>query len=395
MFYLNLENQIHFLIIVVFSSYIYVSTFALKPSLSFLKHFGTAFFTPLILCFMSFLSLNTELASSYLFFAEFILITSLLFILLVEKSGDFSLVVFFLLYALPLGIVILNFNFDSFNRAPVFDLIMSLYLGIIIIIVLSCIFLKRYRRIYLYTGLFFISSSLLIIHLTRNSSTFISLALKALGYVFFSYFFYRSTYFQLEKSNNIKTSQLNRINQSLQQEVARRVEAIERSNRKLAEKNKIDELTGVYTKKTILGFVESALSKKPDKELSILMFDIDNFKQINDTHGHLTGDKCLKNLVGIAKNSIRSDDLLGRFGGDEFIIIMYDTNPVKAYLAAERFRKKVEETNDPHYTISIGIASYPLDANNAGDLIKAADKALFMSKESGRNKVSYSGQKQE
>jgi hypothetical protein len=87
MFYLSLENQIHLLIIIAFSSYIYFSTFAIKPSLSFIKHFGTAFFTPLILSVMSFLSLNKEYASSYLFFAEFILITSLLFILLVEKSG--------------------------------------------------------------------------------------------------------------------------------------------------------------------------------------------------------------------------------------------------------------------------------------------------------------------
>jgi diguanylate cyclase (GGDEF)-like protein len=294
-----------------------------------------------------------------------------------------------------LGVVILNLNFDSFNRSPVFDLVLSLYLGIIVIIILSCIFLKRYRRIYLYLGLFLISSSLLVVHLTKNSNAFIAPALKISGYIFFSYFFYRSTYFQLEKSNDIKTAQLNRINQSLQQEVARRVEAIERSNRRLIEKNKIDELTGVYTKKTILGFIDDTIRKKPDKELSILMFDIDNFKQINDTHGHLTGDKCLKNLVSIARNTIRSDDVLGRFGGDEFLIIMHETNKVKAYLAAERFRKKVETTNDPHYTVSIGVASYPSDAENVGELIKAADKALFMSKENGRNKVSYHGQEQD
>jgi len=393
MFYLNLENQIHLLIIIVFSSYIYLSTFSLKPSLSFIKYFGTAFFTPLILCLMSFLSLNTEHASSYLFFAEFVLITSLLFILLVEKSGDFSLIVFFLLYAFPLGVVILNFNFDSFNRSPVYDLIVSLYLGIIVIIVLSCVFLKRYKRIYVYTGLFLISSSLLVIHLTKSNAAFAALILKFLGYIFFSYFFYRSTYFQLEKAYDRKSARLNRINQSLQQEVARRVEVIERSNRKLVEKNKIDELTGIYTKRTALNFIDNAISKKPDKELSILLLDVDNFKQINDTHGHLTGDKCLKDLVNIAKNTIRSDDILGRFGGDEFIIIMYETSPVKAYLVAERFRKKVESTEDPHYTISIGIASFPLDANNVSDLIKAADKALYMSKENGRNKVSYNNQK--
>ena len=394
MFYLNLENQIHLLIIIVFSSYIYFSTFALKQPLSFTKHFGTAFFTPLILCFMSFLSLNKEYASSYLFFSEFILITALLFILLVEKSGDFSLFVFFLLYALPLCVVLLNLNFDSFNRSSIFDLILSLYLGIIVIIILSCIFLKRYRRINLYLGLFLISVSLLIVQVTsRSNALTLALLLKTLGYILFSYFFYRLTYLQLEKDNYSKTSQLNRINQSLQQEVTRRVEEIERSNRKLAEKNKIDDLTGAYNKKTTLDYVDSAISKKPGMEFSILLIDIDNFKQINDTYGHITGDKCLKNLVSIARNSIRNEDILGRFGGDEFIIIMHETNPVQAYLVAERFRKKVESATDPHYTISIGIASYPSDAGNAKDLVKAVDKALYISKEDGRNKVSLSGRK--
>lgn len=394
MFYLNLGNQIHLLIVIIFSSYIYFSTFALKQPLSFIKHFGTAFFTPLILCSMSFLSLNTEHSSSYLFFAEFILITSLLFILLVEKSGDFSLIVFFLLYALPLAVVIMNLNFDSFNRSSIFDLIVSLYVGTVVIIVLSCIFLKRYKRIHLYLGLFLISASLLVVQLTSKSGAVTwGLLLKALGYTLFSYSFYHSTYFQLETANYSKTAQLNRINQSLQQEVSRRVEEIERSNRKLAEKNKTDELTGVFTKKTIIDFINNAISKKPNSELSIFMFDIDNFKQINDTYGHITGDKCLKNLVSIANNSIRGEDRLGRYGGDEFVILMYETNPVKAFLVAERFRKKVESTNDPHYTVSIGIASYPLDAKNAIDLIKAADKALYISKETGRNKVSYLGQK--
>lgn len=122
------------------------------------------------------------------------------------------------------------------------------------------------------------------------------------------------------------------------------------------------------------------------------MIDIDNFKQINDAHGHIAGDNCLRKMVSIAKNSIRSEDILGRFGGDEFIIIMYETSPVKAYLVAERFRKKVESTSDPYFTVSIGVASYPTDAENTKDLVIAVDKALYMSKEGGRNKVSYLGQ---
>ncbi len=393
MFYLLLENQIQLLIIIIFSSYIYLSNLALKQPLSFIKHFGTAFFTPIVLCVMSFLTLNTEYASSFLFFAEFILLTALLLILLLEKGGDFFLLVFILLYALPLGIVVLNFNFDSFSRSSIFDLIISLYLGVIVIIILSCMFLKRYTRILLYVGLFLLSTSLLIVKLTSAGNAItLALLLKVIAYVLFSYFFYLSTYCQLEKTSLSKTAQLDRINQSLQQEVTRRVEQIERSNRMLVEKNKIDDLTGVYTKKATLDFVDNTISRKPDSELSILLIDIDNFKQINDAHGHIAGDNCLRKMVSIAKNSIRSEDILGRFGGDEFIIIMYETSPVKAYLVAERFRKKVESTSDPYFTVSIGVASYPTDAENTKDLVIAVDKALYMSKEGGRNKVSYLGQ---
>ena len=120
MFYLGLENQIHLFIIIVFSSYIYLSSFSIRQPSAFIKHFGTAFFIPLVLCLMSFLSLNREHASSYLFFAEFILISALLLILLVQKNGDFTYVIFFLLYALPVCIGILNLNFDSIGRSAVF-----------------------------------------------------------------------------------------------------------------------------------------------------------------------------------------------------------------------------------------------------------------------------------
>lgn len=393
MFYFNLENQIHFLIVIIFSSYIYFSAFALKMPLTFIKYFGSAFFTPLILGIMSFLSLNAEFSSSYLFFAEFLLVTSLLFILLAEKSSDFSLIIFILLYALPLGVVILNLNFDSFSRSSVFDLILSVYFGIITIVVISCLFLRRYSRIFLYTGLFLVTASLLVVQISRAEGiNILSLLLKFSGYILFSIFFYRSTFFQLEKDYEKNTLLLNRINQSLQQEVSRRVEEIERSNRKLAEKNKLDELTGVYNKKAITDRIEEMIENQPNREFSVVMMDVDNFKRINDSYGHITGDKCLKSLVSITKNTIRGDDMLGRFGGDEFIIVMNDSNIVKAYLAAERLRKRIEMTNEPHFTVSIGIASYPADADNTKRLIAAADEILYVSKKNGRNRVSYSGQ---
>ncbi|NLN64019.1 MAG: diguanylate cyclase [Clostridiaceae bacterium] len=393
MFYFSLENQVHMMIVVVFSSYIYLSSFTIKALSSSMKHFGTAFFIPLLLCMMSFLSFNKEHSASYLFFAEFILITALFLILLFEKNKDFTYVIFFLLYALPLGISILNLNFDSLHRTVVFDFLIAAYLGILIIVLISCILLKRKNRQALYWGMLAVCASLMSVRLGMNGIAVpISLIVKATGYFIFSRYFYQSTVYQLQQEHSKSRSQLERINENVQREVTRRVEEIERSNRKLVEISKTDSLTGVYTKKAILSMMDSMITKKPNSEFSILMFDIDNFKTVNDVHGHITGDKCIKNLVSIAKHTFRGDDVIGRFGGDEFIILLPDTSPVKAYLVADRFRKNVEKTNDPHYTVSIGVASYPLDGTNSRQLVTAADKALYHSKEKGRNMVSHTGQ---
>lgn len=393
MFYLGLENQIHLLIIIAFSSYIYLSSFSIKQLTAGIKHFGTAFFIPLVLCVMSFLSLNREYASSFLFFAEFILISVLLLILLVQRNGDFTYVVFFLIYAMPLCIGILNRNINSFSRSPILNLVIVFYAGISAVLIISCILSKQKDNLPMYWGIFTICASLLATRLSFSETVAVlALTVKAIGYILFSWFFYGSTIFKLQQEHTKSTIQLEKINENVQREVNRRVEEIERSNKKLVEIAKTDSLTGAYTKKAILDMMDTLINKQPDAVFSVLMFDIDNFKTINDTHGHITGDKCIKNLMGIARNSFRGDDILGRFGGDEFVILLPGTSPVKAYLVAERFRKNVEQTKDPHYTVSIGVASYPLDGKNSKGLISSADKALYISKSKGRNMVSHTGQ---
>lgn len=393
MFYLGLENQIHLFILILFSSYIYLSSFSIKQLSASIKHFGTAFFIPLVLCLMSFLSLNREHASSYLFFAEFILISALLLILLVQRNGDFTYVIFFLLYAMPVCIGILNLNFDSISRSSVFNLVIGFYAVISVILIISCIVSKRKDRLPMYWGILAVCTSLLLTRLNfGGTAATIALIVKAIGYILFSWFFYHSTIFQLQQEHNKNATQLEKINENVQREVTRRVEEIERSNKKLVEIAKTDSLTGAFTKKAILDMMDSMITKQPDTVFSVLMFDIDCFKTINDTHGHITGDKCIKNLMNIARNSFRGDDILGRFGGDEFVILLPGTSPVKAYLVAERFRKNVEQTKDPHYTVSIGVASFPLDGRNPKGLIGSADKALYVSKEKGRNMVCHTGQ---
>jgi diguanylate cyclase (GGDEF)-like protein len=138
--------------------------------------------------------------------------------------------------------------------------------------------------------------------------------------------------------------------------------------------------------------IRNMIEKNPNGEFSVLMFDIDNFKIINNAHGRIIGDKCIRNLVNIAGSTLRSDDKLGRYIADRFIILLPGTDPVKAYLAAERFRKTVEKTTSPHYTISVGIASFPHDASNTRELVNASEKALQISKKRGRNTVTHYSQ---
>jgi len=235
-----------------------------------------------------------------------------------------------------------------------------------------------------------VCASLLVPRLaSSDTAAIISLAVKTAGYIVFSVFFYRSTVYQLETSHSLKTAQLEKINQSVQREVERRVEQIEQERLKLAEMEKTDELSGAYTKKAIKEMIANMIERNPNAEFSVIMFDIDNFKIINNVHGRIIGDKCLRNLVNIAGSTLRSDDKLGRYIADRFIALLPGANPVKAYLAAERFRKTVEKTTNPHYTISLGIASFPYDASNAKELINASEKALQLSKKKGRNTVSH------
>ncbi|RKY34127.1 MAG: hypothetical protein DRP78_07000, partial [Candidatus Omnitrophota bacterium] len=132
-----------------------------------------------------------------------------------------------------------------------------------------------------------------------------------------------------------------------------------------------------------------------NRPLSLLMLDIDLFKNFNDKLGHIAGDKVLKEISLILKKTCREVDLIARYGGEEFAIILPETYKEKAYSLAERIRKTVAN-NYFHYTkttpakritISIGVASFPQDASNKEELILFADKSLYAAKNTGRNRV--------
>ena len=161
-----------------------------------------------------------------------------------------------------------------------------------------------------------------------------------------------------------------------------------------------DPLTGVYNRR----FMEQRLAEEISKarrycfQLSILLFDLDHFKQVNDEHGHQAGDRMLVEICELVKAQLRDSDLLSRYGGEEFLVIAPNTSPSEAALLAERLRTRVElkvflkdhealSGSGLRTTISIGMASFDDDNATAETLIGEADRSLYQAKDAGRNRA--------
>lgn len=213
--------------------------------------------------------------------------------------------------------------------------------------------------------------------------------LKLISYIIMLYYFYIAFFRSLLIKYESNAKRLAEIDRSIDLEVKKRMAEVEKVNRKLVDKAKTDALSQVMNKTAVMDEIDRLITADPKKELSILMFDIDNFKQINDTYGHIAGDKCIRMLAITARNSLRSFDLVGRYGGDEFLAVLPETDAKQAMIIAERLRKKIEDTSSPGFTISIGVASYPADGANVKSLIMEADRNLYESKKKGRNTISY------
>jgi diguanylate cyclase (GGDEF)-like protein len=158
----------------------------------------------------------------------------------------------------------------------------------------------------------------------------------------------------------------------------------------------IDALTQIHNNRYLMDFLEREVlrSTRHARPLSLLIFDLDRFKSINDQYGHLGGDFVLREIAICIRKTIRREDLFARYGGEEFAVVLVETNREQAMEAAERIRTLVEkhtfrfEDKSFHLTISIGIAECPLDGTaNVHDLIREADENLYKAKHKGRNCV--------
>jgi len=152
-----------------------------------------------------------------------------------------------------------------------------------------------------------------------------------------------------------------------------------------------DSLTGLWNYGYFQYKLDEEIMKVKNKNclLSVMMIDLDDFKKFNDTYGHLEGDKVLKNIGRIFKECCRKIDIVCRYGGEEFSLILPFTDKNEAYLLGERIRKSVKERkiSPENFTVSIGIASFPEDAQDKEELIKKADYALYQAKRKGKNQV--------
>jgi two-component system cell cycle response regulator len=158
-----------------------------------------------------------------------------------------------------------------------------------------------------------------------------------------------------------------------------------------------DGLTKLFNKRYLMDRLDSELkfAQRHETALSLLMLDLDHFKQCNDTFGHLAGDACLATIAGVLLKAVRNEDVVARFGGEEIAVVLRAIAIEGAMQMAERLRKLVENTiietggKKLKATVSIGVAGFPTTpAKTVAELVEAADKALYRAKHAGRNRVS-------
>jgi diguanylate cyclase (GGDEF)-like protein len=157
-----------------------------------------------------------------------------------------------------------------------------------------------------------------------------------------------------------------------------------------------DPLTGLFNRRYLFDTLERELDRASARHqaLSVIMFDIDHFKRFNDTFGHVAGDTVLARLGAVVREWARGEDIAVRYGGEEFTIVLPDTPAELAFARAESLRQAIETLIIDHHrqplgrvTISVGVATYPLHADDRGALIQSADGALYSSKQNGRNRT--------
>ena len=195
---------------------------------------------------------------------------------------------------------------------------------------------------------------------------------------------------ELEQRRDAQSA-LEKANEQLQAQI-RRIEELQVELREQAVR---DPLTGLFNRRYLKDTLDREVSraKRENLPIGIIIMDIDEFKDVNDRYGHNAGDMMLKEMGNLLKASIRIEDFVCRYGGEEFVIVMPGATLGVAFERAELIRRKFEqmyvqyENEQLHATISLGVAAYPIHGTDGEDALIRADRALYQAKQAGRNRV--------
>jgi diguanylate cyclase (GGDEF)-like protein len=155
----------------------------------------------------------------------------------------------------------------------------------------------------------------------------------------------------------------------------------------------VDAMTGLYNRTFFFSSLEREIARgdRSGRAFCLVMLDLDDLKAVNDRYGHLAGDQVLRGVADIVRGGVRKIDVAARYGGDEFVALLPETDPTGGWVLAEKIRLTVAEQGmpgiDPAPTVSVGVVSYPADGRSADALLVSADRAMYASKRSGKNRV--------
>jgi len=382
---INAPEQAIQQIIICFAFLNLIFVLSLNRGQSFSKAFGLVFALPLVLYAASFVNPGRDYYTLFRSYLDLIMLVAVFIMALIPYwnfAGNALLIavyVFLVLFLFQADILWPSYLFSSFNLG-----VINVLLTLLTVIIL----LKRIEN-----NVLLLIVGLLILGAVQSVHLFIpqiSSVLPDLGricaYILFFIYIYRDTMQPYLTKTKKAEKVLKDLQKTVDYELRKKLAEIERNNEHLRTSMLKDPLVDALNRKAIFDYLNKAI-EKPDAKFTILLFDLDDFKKINDMEGHLAGDRVLKKIAKIAKDNIRSIDVLGRYGGDEFLIILPGTTVEEALRVAERFRQQAKAQSGS--TVSIGIASYPADGKTVQELINVADKGMYQAKNKGKNAVTH------
>lgn len=393
MFQTGLAGQILFLLVIGFSLLIVVINQCFNRQQGPLFWSGPLFFSPLLVFAFLYLFPPGKTAETLFIAAETLLILGMAVLLIVPVNKLPARAFMLGAYAMPPVLIGLSFLPVGLRLLPQLNRVL-LYANIALLILALLQSRRRLNQTSAYTlGLLFLLAAqplALQADSALNRAAYVALHGLALGSIFL--YFYQSIQNHLRQNIDDANRRLLEWEKTVKFEVLKRTIDFEHTHQRLLDISKTDGLTNCLNKNAIMEEIDKLVQSK--QNFTILMADIDKFKEINDTQGHLVGDQILAQVSAVVQRSIRGVDCLGRYGGDEFIVTLPRTAIRDAFYVGERIKKNIAEQNELDVTLSIGAASYPQDGDAAVKLIEFADKGLYLSKQHGRNTISYAGELQ-